>query len=287
MVWSGDAGAGLELGCGSGRERGADDAVAAVFVGGAQGVGGGGLAGAGLADDEVDGVARGGDSFDHRPLLVGQVGSLREGRPDGRRFGEADAAALALDGELGGAGLELEDLGGGVDAREAFDGLGPVQVGVGAFEDPVVGGAVVGRSGDGADDVASGVGGVVLGHREREVVVAHGQGGRAHDRRDSGVVEAEPSGAVAPLPAQHVVGEVGGLVGSGGESGDAGASAGGDATLGHLGFDVAAALAELATDGQGNAGDFADTVAVDLAVEQSFGAASSLRSTAWKTASAV
>ena len=179
---------------------------------------------------------------------------------------------MAVDGELGGAGLELEDLGGGVDAGDAFDGLGPVEVGVGAFEDAVVGGAVVGGSGDGTDDVASGVGGVVLCDREREVVVAHGQGWCAHDGRDGGVVESEASGAVAPLAAQHVVGEVGVLVGSGGERSDAGASAGGDAAFGHLGFDVASALAELAADGEGDAGDFADAVAVDLAVEQSFGA---------------
>jgi len=87
--------------------------------------------------------------------------------------------------------------------------------------------------------------------------------------RDGAGVEAEVVCSVAPLSAKDVVGQVVLFGGSGGEGGDAGSSAGCDASLGHLDFDVSASLAELSADRQRDAGDLADAVPVDFAVEQS------------------
>ena len=175
------------------------------------------------------------------------------------------------DGGGCGSGLEGQDLGGGVDAGQAFDGVGAGEVVVAVAQDLVEARAVGRGAGGVADDVAAAVGGVVLGEGEGQGVVGGGEPGGAFDGRDAGAVEPDGVGPVSPLAAQDVVGEVVFLVGSGGEGGDAGAAAGGDATFGHLGFDVAAALAELSAHGEGDAGDLADTVTVDVAVEQSLG----------------
>ena len=101
-----------------------------------------------------------------------------------------------------------------------------------------------------------------------EVVVCGGESRGAFDGGDGVGVESDGVCSVSPLAAEDVVGEVVFFVGSSGEGGDAGAVAGGDASLGHLGFDVATALAELAAHPERDAGDLADAVAVDFAVEE-------------------
>ena len=88
-----DAGAGLEFGRGSSRERGAEDRVAVVVVGVAEPVERGGLARAGLADHQRDRVTRPGHPFDQAPLLAGQSRPGLNRRADRRVAGDADAGA--------------------------------------------------------------------------------------------------------------------------------------------------------------------------------------------------
>ncbi len=259
---------GLEFGGGTGRECGTDESVAVEFVCGPERVGGGGLACSGLADDEVDRVTRGGDPFDHESLLIGEVWALSECGVERGLGDDADAGDSAFDGEGDGSGLELEDLGRGVDAGDAFDGEGAGEVVLGAGEDLFEARAVFGGDGDATDDGSTVIGRVVLREVEGELLVGDAEAWRKGDGRDRGDVEVESSCSLFPLAAQDVVGEIGFFVGPGGECGDARSPAGGDTPFGHFSFNVSATLAELSTNGERDTGTIADAVPVDRAWER-------------------
>ncbi len=101
--------------------------MAGAFVGVAEGVECGGLPGAGFADDDGDGVARSGGVLDEVALLVGEVWPGGEGVGDVTLWDGADVSVEPGDGAGGGSGFELQDLGGGVDAGDAFDACGPLR----------------------------------------------------------------------------------------------------------------------------------------------------------------
>ena len=130
-----------------------------------------------------------------------------------------------------------------------------------------------GGAGDGADDVVAGEVGLVGGDVGGEGGVVGPQRRGAGDALQVSGVESDSLGAFLPVVAELVFADaVFGLGGSGGEGGDLGALASGDAAGGHLGFDLGAALAELATDVLGDAGDLGDAVPVDVVEEDPGGA---------------
>jgi hypothetical protein len=154
-----DAGCDLEPLGRSGADRRTGNDVAGRFEDLAGNGEGGGLAGAGLADDYLDSRPRAGEPPDHRGLLVRQVLMVLQETGDESALHSRGTAASAGHGDLEEAGLDLEEFPGRLEPFAAapptveFDhaGVGGHPVGH-AFERVEVG-AVGHRLGDSSHEV--------------------------------------------------------------------------------------------------------------------------------------